>query len=386
MIADVYVAKGDNPVQITYQVIEKAFTDNAEGKSVLLKVNTGFKGPACSGLCTHPEVVRGLIRFFKNRKASMIYVGDSSIVGTDSLEALEAAGITAVCRDEQVECLNLDDTGIHSVSIPNPYMVESLRLSKLPFKVDYLISVPVMKTHMYAGVTLGIKNLKGCMYQKDKTRLHRIDKPTPQPSKGRCLDYGIADLAKVCYPDYTVADGFIAMEGFGPSGGTPVNLGVVVASKTAVACDIVCLTLMGMEMDAIPHINLVADEKGFDLNNIRVHPKNYMQWAHRFLLASEHDLKQNYPNPVIVDKGACSGCHAAIIQFFRYHHHEFADGPKMTVCVGRDLTMEDIAGENVIVVGNCTARYRNQVPFCKGCPPVPSQITRTLNAMETLDD
>lgn len=98
-------------------------------------------------------------------------------------------------------------------------MVQKLKMSRLPFQVDRVVSVPVMKTHMYAGVTLSVKNMKGCLYQKDKTRLHRINQAPPDIRKGKCLDYGIVDLMKVCYPDYVVMDAVVAMEGFGPSGG-----------------------------------------------------------------------------------------------------------------------------------------------------------------------
>lgn len=386
MISEVHVIKGTDPAAMSFEAINKVFKEDAAGKSILLKVNTGFKGPAASGLCTHPEVVRGLIRFFKEKNVGKLYVGDSSIVGTNSIEALKSAGIYDVCTEEGIECVNLDDSGMNEVEIPNPVMVDSLKFSMLPFQVDILISVPVIKTHMYAGVTLGIKNLKGCLFQKDKTRLHRIYKEPPDINKGKGLDYGIMDLTKVCYPDYTVADGFIAMEGFGPSGGTPVNLGVVVASQNAVANDLVCIKLMGMEFDAVPHINLVQESKGFDIKDLRVYPENYMDYSHKFVLASEHDLQQAYSNPKVIDKGACSACHAAMIQFFRYHHHEYIDAPPITVAIGRDLKPEDLLDDYVVVVGNCTAKYRKDFPFCKGCPPVPSQIARTINERKTLDD
>ncbi len=383
MISEVYVIKGTDPAEMSYQAIEKVFREDAAGKSVLLKVNTGFKGPAASGLCTHPEVVRGLVRFFIERNVGRLYVGDSSIIGTDSLEALKSAGIYDVCIQEGARCVSLDDFGMQEISIPDSVMVDSLKFSKLPFQADILISVPVIKTHMYAGATLGIKNLKGCMYQKDKTRLHRIHRDPPDRSKGKCLDYGIMDLAKVCYPDYTVADGFIAMEGFGPSGGTPVNLGVVVASNNAVANDLVCIRLMGMEFDAVPHISLVKEDKGFDLKDLRVYPEKYMDYSRKFVLATEHDLHQSYSNPKVVDKGACSACHAAMVQFFRYYHHEYADGHQITVGIGRDLKSGDLHGGHVVIVGNCTARHSKDFPFCRGCPPVPSQIARTINERKT---
>lgn len=386
MKSDVYVIKGDNPAQMSYEAISMAFKEDANGKSVLLKVNTGFKGQAASGLCTHPEIVRGLIKFFKERNVGKLYVGDSSIVGTNSIEALKSAGIYDVCTEEKVECVNLDDSGVREVQIPEPVMIDSLKLSNLPFQVDILISVPVIKTHMYAGVTLGIKNMKGCLFQRDKTRLHRIYKEVPDKNKGKGLDYGIMDLAKVCYPDYTVADGFIAMEGFGPSGGTPVNLGVVVASNNPVANDLVCMKLMGMEYDDVPHINLVRENKGFKSEDLQVHPANYMDYSHKFVLASEHDLHLAYKNPTVIDKGACSACHSAMVQFFRYHHQEYTESSPIKIAIGRDLKLEDLQDDYTVIVGNCTAKFRDDFPFCKGCPPVPSQIARTINERKTLDD
>lgn len=79
---DVYVMQGGDVAQMAYDAISRVFTEEAAGLRILLKVNTGFKGPAASGLCTHPEVVRGLIRFFKERQVGQLLVGDSSIVGS----------------------------------------------------------------------------------------------------------------------------------------------------------------------------------------------------------------------------------------------------------------------------------------------------------------
>ena len=384
---EVYVVKGGTPAQMAYDAVSQVFTEDPSDLSVLLKVNTGFKGPAASGLCTHPEVVRGLIRFFKEKNTRRICVGDSSIVGVNSIEALKAAGIWDVCQEEGVECLNLDDSGMREQEIPGGVMVTKLKMSQIAFQMDRVISVPVMKTHMYAGVTLGVKNMKGCLYQKDKTRLHRINQAPPDVRKGKCLDYGIVDLMKVCYPDYVVIDGVVAMEGFGPSGGNPVDMGMVLASKDTLSADLTAIRLMGMAVDAVPHLNLLREYRGLDVEDIHVIPGDYMKWSRRFQLASEHDLHLNYPNPRVVDRGACSACHAAMVQFFRYHHHEYENGPEATLVFGGDATAEDCQGGRVVLVGNCTAKLRGEGrAFCKGCPPVPSQIARTINAGTTLDD
>lgn len=82
-----------------------------------------------------------------------------------------------------MECLNLDESGMTEQEIPDPIMVSRLKMSRLPFQVDRVISVPVMKTHMYAGVTLSIKNMKGCLFQKDQ-------KPVSPPSTARRSSQG----------------------------------------------------------------------------------------------------------------------------------------------------------------------------------------------------
>lgn len=384
---EVHVMQGGTPAQMAYDAISRGFQEDPSQLSILLKVNTGFKGPAASGLCTHPEVVRGLIRFFKEKHTRRLCVGDSSIVGVDSIEALKSAGIWDVCQEEGVECLNLDDSGMQVQEIPDGVMVTQLKMSRLPFAVDRVISVPVMKTHMYAGVTLSVKNMKGCLFQKDKTRLHRIQQAPPDIHRGKCLDYGIVDLMKVCYPDYAVIDGTVAMEGFGPSGGTPVNMGVVLASQDALSADLTAIQLMGMDVDAVPHLNLLREARGLDPVQIQVVPADFKKWARRFQLAAEHDLHLSYPNPRVIDRGACSACHAAMVQFFRYHHQEYENGPEATLVFGADAAAADCQGERVVLVGNCTAKLRGEGrAFCKGCPPVPSQIARTINAGTTLDD
>lgn len=317
-------------------------------------------------------------------------VGDSSIIGTDSIEALRSAGIWKVCEQKGVECLNLDDSGMTERIIPNHHIIEKLKLSNLAFEVDRVISVPVMKTHMYAGGTLSIKNMKGCLYQRDKTRLHRIKSTPPDIHKGKCLDYGICDLMKLLYPDYAILDATTCMEGFGPSGGTPVEMNMVISSHDALSVDLTAIQLMGMKPDAIAHLNLVREDRNSNIEDIHVHPVDFLKWSRKFRLASEQDLHQNYHNPSVVEKGACSACHAAMLQFFRYHYQEYENSPAVTIAFGGDLTAGDLHpadGSPVVLVGNCTAKFRNStMSWCKGCPPVPSQIVRTINAGKTLDD
>lgn len=371
----VTVKHGYEPYKMAYEAIESVFTDDAKGKKILLKPNAGRKGPAKSALCTNPEILRGLIRFFKDKEAGEIFVGDGALTGINVWEAMESAGITAVCKEEGATLVNLDDCNPVDKVIPEGVMVNKLRFSSLVFEADIVVSVPVIKTHMYTGVTLSIKNMKGCLLKREKMILHHIDKPCPDDSKGRCLDWGIADMASVLLPDYAVLDGTICMEGFGPSAGTQINLDLVVASKDPTAADFVGVMLMGMPWDGIAHINLVQERCGTaSIADIEVVPKDFMKYSKKFVPADLSTLPNIYPNIGLIEKGTCSACSAAVMMFLKSHGHHFEENFKFTLATGPDLSSQDALREDVFLIGNCTARNASGKKYCKGCPPIGSAI------------
>lgn len=379
MTSFVKVIHGKQHEENAYAAMAAVCASPVEGKKVLLKVNTGFKGKARTGLCTNPDVVAGLIRFFKERGAERITVGDSSIVGVDSIEALTEAGIMEVCRRMNVHCVDLNSFDPVEKKIKNGSMVDSILFTSALFDNDIVVTVPVMKTHMYTGATLGIKNMKGCMYKREKTKLHRLSKPLPENPLGRALDYGLLDLTTVCYADYSVVDGTVCMEGFGPSGGTPVELDVVLASSEPAAADLVALRLMGIPLEDVGHLNIISKARGVSYDTITVDPADYERYGRKFLTAGEARLGITSETLTMEDESACSACHAALVQFLRYHLHEFEGGVPRTIFAGRDITEEAVrAAKNPCLVGNCTAGFKDLAPFCKGCPPIPSEITKTL--------
>lgn len=379
----VKVIRGQEPCRAAYEAIQAVCTYPVQGKKILLKPNTGFDGPAMSGLCTHPEIIRGLIRFFQEQGAAEILVGDSSVIGVDSVQALKSAGIWEVCQQEGVRCMDLNDSPPVEMRIRDSHVVDSLLLSSVIYEVDLVVSVPVMKTHMYTGATLGIKNMKGAMYKREKNKLHRLTRPAPAGATERALDYGILDLTTVCYPHITVVDGIVGGEGFGPSGGTPRPFGVVVASENPAACDMVALRLMGLSLSEVGHVKLVAQREGLTYDNIRVEPADYQQYAVQFLTAAQAKLNLSCKGLVYRDESACSACHATLTQLLRYHADKFDQDEPAYLFAGKDLREEEILarGDKAFLIGNCTARFRELAPFCKGCPPVTSEILKLVKGM-----
>ncbi len=109
---------------------------------------------------------------------------------------------------------------------------------------DVLVSVPVLKTHSSAGVTLAMKNLVGCIHSQ-KYGKGNSKAPIHQGSQ-LGLVRGIADLGASIDPDYAVAEGFWAtVQQHHGQNGVGIHHNVVVAGGDVVAADAVAMMVMG---------------------------------------------------------------------------------------------------------------------------------------------
>jgi uncharacterized protein (DUF362 family) len=112
---------------------------------------------------------------------------------------------------------------------------------------------------MSTKVTLGMKNMFGLLPDKFKSKYH---------AKG--ISKVIVDINTVLKPVLTVIDGFVGMEGRGPTGGTPVKMDLIIAGKDVVATDATASRIMGFEPTEIAHIRR-AYEKGLgNMNDVEV--------------------------------------------------------------------------------------------------------------------
>ena len=119
-------------------------------------------------------------------------------------------------------------------------------------ETDLLCSVPMMKTHVLAGVTLGMKNLigvyPGTVYQAVRGRMH--DAAAQVEPSGTAS--AIVDMVRANKLGLVVVDGSTAMEGNGPWGGGLLPMDVIVAGTNPLATDMVAASLMGFEPAEIP--------------------------------------------------------------------------------------------------------------------------------------
>jgi hypothetical protein len=285
-----------------------------------------------------------------------------------------------------VPLLDLDERPSVTVSLPNGRAIKQLKVCADVFEHDLVVSVPVAKTHMHTGVTLSVKNMKGCLWRRSKVSLHMLAPVDGVPFKS--LDVAICDLAQVLRPHLSVIDGMLGMQGLGPSAGTPRFLGAVVVSADSFAADAVACALMGRRAIDVPHLWLGA-EAGLgiiDLDRIDVAPTDFEAHAQVFEDVPK-DFSIDFPNVRVLDENSCSACQSTLLMFLKRYGSTLLDyfpsGQPVSIAIGKGHTSIE---PGTLCLGNCTLAHRACSTFVPGCPPVVSAIHSVLTRGTTKDD
>lgn len=372
-----FVASGADAYANTRAALAETDLAVVAGKRVLLKPNAGRMAEPGSGVCTDPRVVAAAIDTFVEAGAE-VAVGESPITGVNALEALAVTGIASVAEERNCPLIDLDARRPVDVAIPDGIAISGLKVCADLFDFDIVVSIPVMKMHMHTGVTLSVKNMKGCLWRRSKIELHML--PPIDGSDDKSLNVAIADMATVLRPHLAIIDGTVGMEGLGPSAGSPKALGVVVVSADPFAADAVACELMGTSAAQIPHLRMGA-ERGcgsIDLQTIDTSPDDWRSHASEFADAPEN-LAIDFPNVEVLDRNSCSACQSTVLMFLKRHSRELFDylGDDLPVRIAIGKGHESVP-EHTLCIGNCTARHKGRGVFVPGCPPVASSIVRAI--------
>jgi uncharacterized protein (DUF362 family) len=210
------------------------------GKSVLLKPNLVEPTREAPQVNTHPTLVRAVALVFRRWRARSVFVAEGQGHCRDSELVLEQSGLGPVLDSEKIEFVDLNHDDVFFVTNQARFTrLEQLGLPATLRRADIIVSLPKMKTHHWAGVTLAMKNLFGVMpgvyYGWPKNVLHHAGIPG-----------SILDINAAVRPHLAIVDGIIGMEGDGPIMGTPRHAGVLVMGTNFPAVDATAARLMGI--------------------------------------------------------------------------------------------------------------------------------------------
>ena len=380
----VHVAAGDGPYSNTYAALAQVDLSPARGKRVLLKPNVGRVAPPEAGITTHPQVVAAAIDAFREAGAD-VAVGESPIWGVKTEEAFDAAGITLIAHERDCLLIDMDARRFVEVPVPDGVAINSLKVCPEVLEYDLVVSLPVMKMHMHTGVTLALKNMKGCLWRRSKVHLHML--PPVEGHDEKPIDIAIADMSSVLRPHLSIIDGTVGMEGLGPSAGQAKPLNVIVVSADVFAADAIACRLMGTTAEDIPHLRIGA-ERGYgviDLDSISVTPDNWHDWSSLFAPPPEN-LSIEFPNINVLDKNSCSACVSTLFLFLKHYRDRLFDyfPSDASICIAIGKGHEEVP-EGTLCIGNCVALHRGSGIFIPGCPPVSSEILTVISGKPSVD-
>jgi uncharacterized protein (DUF362 family) len=256
--ADVAILKAPSyDIDLTNVIIEGLTLlgltrDRVRGKSVLLKPNLVGPSRVAAHISTHPAVIRAAVEAFRRLDSREILVAEGQGNCIDSDLVLDESGVGETLAESRIPFVDLNHDEV--VFVQNRLGATRLKLF-LPSvlkRVDLVVSMPKLKTHHWAGVTLAMKNLFGLMpgvvYGWPKSILHNMG-----------IHASILDIMVAVAPHLAIIDGVVGMEGDGPILGGPRASGVLVMGNNLPAVDVTATRLMGFDPYRIPYLAGAAE-------------------------------------------------------------------------------------------------------------------------------
>ena len=229
------------------------------GDRVLIKPNLLSPAAPSDAVLTHPMIVKAAVEYVL-QKGSRPQVSDSPAIGSfekimkDSGIGDALAGLAVACRAFEYSA---------RIDIGEPF--NQIEIAEDAINADVIINLPKLKTHSQMLLTLGVKNMFGCIVGYRKAEWHM------RAGINRTM---FAKLLVMIYqrirPSITILDGILSMEGEGPGkSGRPRDLGILMGSRDAIAVDSTVCRMLGLDADRLPTLK-AAREMGITETNIEI--------------------------------------------------------------------------------------------------------------------
>jgi len=294
-----------------------------KGEKITLKANLLGAVPPEKAVSTHPSIVAAVGKLAK-KEGSIPLIADSPGSGYLYNEATLKKLYKTCGMYDAAEQAGIDvnmDTGYERVSFPQGKLMKQIDVIKPITQADAVFNICKMKTHLYMHVTGAVKNHFGIIPGLSKVGFH-----AKLFDKERFADM-LLDLSLYVAPRLTIMDAVLAMEGEGPgASGTPRHVGLLLASTSDLALDVVAGEIMGLpnnnnpvlmaakRRDASPYkiedVNVIGEE----LSSLKISNYKFPSTVKGFSKTVEKNpavrniLKSALTKYPVVAKERCIGC------------------------------------------------------------------------------
>jgi uncharacterized protein (DUF362 family) len=218
------------------------------GKTIVLKPNLVEFDPD-GVINTNPLVIEAAIDCFRTLGARQVLVAEGPGHRRDNEYLLTASGIYGVIKEHRVPYVDLNSDDVRPTRLLSSFTkLVQLYLPETLYNADLLVSMPKLKTHHWAGVTLSLKNMfgvvPGSVYGWPKNILH-----------WQGIHNSILDInSSLPVRQFAIVDGIVGMEGNGPLQGQAIDSGVLIFGEDLVAVDATAVRLMKLEPKKIKYL------------------------------------------------------------------------------------------------------------------------------------
>lgn len=227
-----------------------------KGQTVVIKPNIGWDKAPEFAANTNPLLVKQIIKHCMDAGAKAVYVFDHTC--HEWTKCYSNSGIEKASKDAGAKVVPGNaESYYQAVKIGNGKKLRETKVHELMMSTDVLINVPILKHHSSTNVSLAMKNLMGCVW--DRGYYHKND-----------LNQCIADFLYFRKPDLNVIDAYNAMSQNGPVGvglNDVVNLQAQIISTDIVAADAASVKFLNRNPEDIGHI-VAAQKMGFGTMNL----------------------------------------------------------------------------------------------------------------------
>lgn len=318
---------------------------------IALKPNLINATKSDQGATTDPELTAGVIEYLQGKGFNNLMIIEGSWVGADTEKAFEVCGYNKLARDYDLPLYNLKNDNF----IKKTYQGLEIEIAEKALQADYLINLPVLKGHCQTDITCALKNLKGCISDREKRKFHR-----------QGLHQPIAYLNKLLKQDLIIIDGIYGDLDF-EEGGNPVKMNRITAAKDPVLADSYAADLLGYSTAEVEYIEIAAKigVGSKDLTEAEIIELNQDQAS--AIEYSSRKLKKLAAK--IKAKDACSACYGSLIHALkRIEKTGQLDKIAGIIKIGQGYQGENITG---IGIGSCCSKADK---FVEGCPPSAKDI------------
>ncbi len=215
---------------------------------ILLKPNLNSNMNALTGNTTDLRLIASVIEFIRENGYKDITIGEGTNSGfyRNNISVLSRLAIDKLAEYYGVKVIDLNFS--EKVYIPFKDGVKA-GVARECMETDFFINMPKLKTHFEVGMSVCLKNMMGCLVgQENKKKTHKS------------LAENILNINNSVQPHLHIVDGLIAMEGLGPTRGTPVNTGLIIVGRDPYLIDLVCAKITGFNPEKVRTLKLAETQ------------------------------------------------------------------------------------------------------------------------------